>query len=382
MNNRRHNQLYKAKRFAAKWMLRVDSGKMTNRQWGALDKWLDENPGHQAEYDISTAIWDRTEQLEDHPLVAAELTASTSQTAKTKRSWFGGTALRAMRFRPVAIAATVVLAVISGWIVSSDMFFRKTDTATTYRTEIGTQKPILLADGSSVILDTDSLISTDFSDDARNVTLIYGRALFSVVRDLNRPFIVTVDDTELRALGTEFDVFRQRPGKITLAVLEGAVRVSKKPPVPHIAMPDTSKGDAPIEPISAPKADPMPPVEIVTSGKQILIDEHERQYVTRPAEIDRINAWRSGKLDFKRIPLGDVITEINRYLTRKLEIDDDELNEMRISMLFYISDSDHFLSALENSLPIVSKVVPLFCLRLWTHRPWIEVPPALVGYSF
>jgi len=57
----------------------------------------------------------------------------------------------------------------------------------------------------------------------RNVELIDGQALFEVAKDKTRPFVVRSGATLVRAVGTQFDVYRKRSGT-TVTVIEGRWR--------------------------------------------------------------------------------------------------------------------------------------------------------------
>ena len=62
----------------------------------------------------------------------------------------------------------------------------------------------------------------DLSDRQREVTLLEGQALFRVAKDRHRPFVVRAGDAQVRAIGTEFDVYRKQVATI-VTVVEGRV---------------------------------------------------------------------------------------------------------------------------------------------------------------
>src|SRR5262249_33751548 len=93
-----------------------------------------------------------------------------------------------------------------------------------YTTGIGEQHRITLADGSIVELNAQSKIRVRYKDRRRDVELLDGQALFQVAHDTTRPFIVHTDSTNIRAVGTQFDVYRKSTGTV-VTVLEGTVAV-------------------------------------------------------------------------------------------------------------------------------------------------------------
>ena len=55
-----------------------------------------------------------------------------------------------------------------------------------YETAIGGHERVILADGSSVILNTNSRVNVDFSGNRRDIHLVRGEAFFEVVHETKR----------------------------------------------------------------------------------------------------------------------------------------------------------------------------------------------------
>jgi len=51
-----------------------------------------------------------------------------------------------------------------------------------------------------------------FTSNERTIDLLEGQALFRVAKDPARPFVVASDGTRVRAVGTQFDVYRRKTG--------------------------------------------------------------------------------------------------------------------------------------------------------------------------
>ena len=94
----------------------------------------------------------------------------------------------------------------------------------TYTTAIGEQRSITLADGSTVELNSRSKIRVAYHDRERDIQLLSGQALFHVAKDHTRPFIVHTNTTNIRAVGTQFDVY-QKHNTTVVTVVEGKVAV-------------------------------------------------------------------------------------------------------------------------------------------------------------
>lgn len=374
--NRPHDRFQTASHAAADWIARLKSDRSVPTDEEDLDRWLQEDPKHREAFDRLNAIWDRCEDLGTHPLVVAEQIELVEKTRTSPlKGWFSGVFSTPSPVKPFAAAVTIVLVLAAIWISQRDSFAPGTQVAE-YRSKTGAQESVLLADGSTALLDTTTTISVDLSSDIRRVTLVEGRAFFSVTHDPGKPFVVSARGTEVRVLGTEFNV-AMRGGKITVAVLKGRVHVlpglhypSAPSPAARVSPDGGTSTAAAEERVLRPHGEAVDNQarsvrsqdglagRIVAPGQEAVLDERQKVLRIRPANLRRISAWRSGKLDFDRIPLADVVDEINRYLDRKIRIEDEDLGSLPISMVFKISDCNHFLSALGKIIPVVSDISP------------------------
>jgi transmembrane sensor len=204
---------------------------------------------------------------------------------------------RFTRGRKFGIAAGILLCVLSagGYWWSKE--------AGAFTTSVGEQRTAKLEDGSFIYLNTDSRIEVDFSNQARNVRLVRGEALFVVERDSSRPFTVTAGDTTVRALGTQFNVRRRAEGA-DVAVVEGAVQVTAKNEPEKLVAGETTK---------------------VVRGR-----------IAQPARnsLAEAVAWRERRLVFHDARLADVAAEFNRYNRTKVRIEGDAAQDVLLSGIF------------------------------------------------
>jgi transmembrane sensor len=132
---------------------------------------------------------------------------------------------------------------------------------------------------------------------------------------------VRAGDYWVRAVGTAFNVYL-RPTGVEVTVSEGTVKV-----------------------VSATANEPPPSdaaitgfVQAVTAGEQA--DVHNRAEVIHEldsAQISRLLAWRKSSLYFQDQPLGEVVNEMMRYTTLKIEFDDDSLRSLPVGGTFQTS---------------------------------------------
>jgi transmembrane sensor len=181
-----------------------------------------------------------------------------------------------------------------------------------YDAGIGEQRVIALEDGSQIELNASSRLRVRFTEGQRLVDLMAGQALFRVAKDSARPFIVRSGDASVRAVGTQFDVYRKPAGTI-VTVLEGSVAVS----------PARAGGHS--------------EVAILTAGQQIVMTPSMIPE-PRPADIELATAWTQQRLAFSRASLVEVAAEFNRYNKRQLVIRDNVLETFQISGNFPSAD--------------------------------------------
>ena len=227
----------------------------------------------------------------------------------------------AMRQLP-AIAALFLIAIAAGAV-----WYFSTDHAHTYRTQIGAITTVPLADGSKLVLNTDSLIRINLDASSRRIILDRGEVFFDVSKDAARPFIVEVADKRVIAVGTRFSVRRDHDD-IRVLVIEGRVRIERRGMAPS-AETQIAAGS-----------------EARTAKTAILIDRPE------PTRVEQLLSWRTGYLLFRDTPLTDAVADFNRYSTRKIVIGDPAIAGIRIGGNFRSGDSDAFIWLLQNGFPI------------------------------
>src|SRR5690606_33902749 len=123
-----------------------------------------------------------------------------------------------------------------------------------HETRVGERRALTLADGSEVILNTDTLIEVAFDAGARDLSLHRGEAYFSVASDAARPFRVHAGGAIVEAVGTAFTVQRTLNEELEVTVTEGEVNFMRlRAPEPE------EEPDAPLEgaPLAA-SAEPIP----------------------------------------------------------------------------------------------------------------------------
>jgi transmembrane sensor len=224
----------------------------------------------------------------------------------------------------------------------------------TYTTGIGEQRTIALADGSRVELNARSRIRVRFSKQERDVELLDGQALFYVAKDASRPFIVTSDEAHVRAVGTQFDVYRKSGGTTAVTVIEGRVAVLAGPalsigatPPPDLGAPSLThesgqKNVAEPANLSFPGASPG---VLVSAGEQVIVTA---QQISSPTKSNTAvaTAWTQRELVFDQTPLTDVAAEFNLYNDKPLIVGDASLRDFHVTGVFSSTDPTSLLTFL------------------------------------
>ena len=320
---------------ASAWFIEFRTGEVRGSDRARFDEWLRRSPEHVQAYLVIAAGWaelptsdpdqsldmalliQRAREARDENVVTLSPKRMTPR-RRISRVWVG-------RFAAASLAV----------ILSLLFYFAQDDT---YRTGVGEQRTVELVDGSTIELNVRSKIRVRLSKSMREVDLIDGQALFHVAKDPTRPFIVRSGTAKVRAVGTQFDVYRKGSGTI-VTVLEGrvAVQASAQP---------LQGGE------SAPAAS-----SFLAAGDQITVpsDSTSSKVTLKPIHTDvaAATAWVQKRLIFEETPLSKVVEEFNRYNTRRLVIVDPQLQSVEISGVYSASDPDSLLGFL-RSLPDIA----------------------------
>jgi len=323
---------------ACAWLAQLETGELTPADRDAFREWMHRNPLHVREIrrlaalsknlNVLTGMTDSIEQASDH-----------YEFVLKRRERFG--------FRPMAAAAaaaaTLILAAVIIIDPSATPYSPSIELQTaSYETDVGGQREVPLADGTKVVLNTDSKLLVRYTDAERHVELVKGEAYFDVEPDAARPFLVEANGRRVRAVGTAFAV-KMLDSDFTVMVVEGRVELSGL----------KTRRDGGVSRDDRP----------VTSNEPVLLDAGQKAIQTSlervahisiqsPREQQRNLSWQDGIHDFSAMPLEDVIREINRYTRLEIEIVDPALRKIKFGGVFRIGDTQQLLEALMTSYGI------------------------------
>ncbi|MBO9634745.1 MAG: FecR domain-containing protein, partial [Chitinophagaceae bacterium] len=167
----------------------------------------------------------------------------------------------------------------------------------TVATPHGVMFTVTLADGTKCWLNTASSIKypAAFVGNERRVS-ITGEVYFDVAKDAKRPFVVMADNSEIRVLGTQFNVnaYSNEPS-VSTTLVEGKVEVG---------MPVTTKK------------------EILRPGQQAQVNRGGSSIaLSKNVDLDEVTGWRLDKFVFQGegSSIRDIMKQLERYYDINVE---------------------------------------------------------------
>lgn len=320
---------------AGKWLARLDSGAHSAADLAAFDQWKASDPRHAAAYARLAATWQALDRIRairpsSNELIDNDYFSMASQHSVTDpvpQSTHPAAAPR-RRWSLAAAAAPLLVIFAVLWIAHT------LGGAKTYTTGIGGFQRIMLADQSTVELNTNSEIRIRLTPQLRKVDLVRGEAIFEVAHDVSRPFIVSAGNMAVRAVGTRFDVLRLE-NSVEVTVDEGKVAVGK----PSVL---ESRGD--LQALSIPQ---------LTAGQSALASGSGLRLKDLPkGDLARKLAWQNQMLMFDGDTLAEVVAQFNRYNERQLVIADPSLATLQIGGYFRPTNLDAFIDVLQSDFGI------------------------------
>jgi transmembrane sensor len=318
---------------ACEWFVTSRAGDLGEAGRRELDRWLRQSPEHVSAYLEIAAIWNEGPALDTQrsaetlvanaladrrnvsrlPVVSEERPPShepghervPNAPSPLMRRW----ALAA------SIAACIVIVGILAWsrVLGIEV----------HSTKLGEQRSIVLADGSTVDLNSRSRVRVRYDESSRAIELVEGQALFHVAKDPARPFVVTSGDLRVRAVGTQFDVYKKISGTV-VSVVEGRVAILSTP------LPGEAK-HAPV--VGSDSAGGV----VLSAGKQVTVSSGVLREVSHP-NIAAATAWKQRQIVFESASLSEVAEEFNRYNARELVIEDPDAFRFHVSGVFASTD--------------------------------------------
>lgn len=228
------------------------------------------------------------------------------------------------------IAAAITLLITSGFLFN--IYMNDSTSLQEVVTVEELMQDIILPDGSTVAINKYSTLSfpKTFSETER-VVILEGEGFFKVVKNTNRPFIVKTKNSEVKVLGTAFNVraYENEPNTL-IEVEEGSVAFN----IPALNEERILKAND----------------KIVFNSSDATISEIEA--------LDWQDvAWKSKKLNFDNQPLSEILAYINANFDTKVEFDATKINKCSLSATLVENKPEAILKRVKSAFPLIDLTI-------------------------
>ncbi len=297
---------------AAMWVIKTSSRALTEQEELEFQSWIAISELHLETYYRARQLWKLTATKTNAQILAKKKAHIIQEKPKA-------------RYVQRSVAA-ILFCILS---VGAWQYYGKP--VPDYYAKIGEVLQITLPDGSLVALDSGSQLALNFDEYHRQVTLLSGRAYFTVApitQTDKRPFQVQAKNGVTQALGTEFSV-DEKGEQVNVNVYQHSVKV------------------------------------VLTSGEELVVNAGDstryQQKIWPATSFDHQHsvAWREGQIIFHQRTLDEVVDEINRYRSKPIILLSSQ-NTQKISGVFQINAIDSALSNLSDSQGLRLYEIPFF----------------------
>jgi len=179
---------------------------------------------------------------------------------------------------------------------------------------------IILSDGTIVNLYPNSklIYQKQFTTNERKVKL-EGEAFFDVTKNPDKPFVIEVENTEVKVLGTSFNINSNLPEQqVEIFVETGLVQVTKKNGQEESVL--------------------IFPGDIVTVSKENINQTKNRN--------QNITAWKTKQIIFKEETLESVFNTLNKVYKANITCNDSTILDLRFTSTFKNQNFDSVISVI------------------------------------
>lgn len=189
-------------------------------------------------------------------------------------------------------------------------------------TPSGGQYQLTLADGSRVWLNAASSIRfpTAFTGKNRKVE-ITGEAYFEIAKQADHSFIVSVNDIDVKVLGTSFNIMAySNEDAVRTTLVEGAVQL-------------THGSNS----------------SLLKPGLQASLSAQDQQFVVTTADMEQTLAWKEGKFRFRNTNIKAIMRQLSRWYDIEVAYMGDVSDIDLTGVISRREDADKLFKALETT---------------------------------
>jgi transmembrane sensor len=296
-------------------------GEASPEEEQTVTEWMKENETHQEYYNQFKKIWDQSKALAGGSNV--DVNKAWDRFQNRIAGQHEPAKILKPRFSWIRIAASVIL--VAGLGIAIFMLVNKNTTPNEMVAQTGQNVLVdTLSDGSVITLNKRSTITypSKFKGNTRVVAL-KGEAFFNVAPDKKKPFIISVNDVEVTVVGTSFNI-KSENGNTEVVVESGFVRV-------------TRSGKT---------------VEL-NAGEKVVMRANDSIASKEAVDEKLYNYYRTKEFVCDETPLWKLVQVLNDAYDAKIIIGRKELNDKKITTIFYNESLEKILEIIHLTFDII-----------------------------
>jgi transmembrane sensor len=298
-------------REAQDWAMRFAAGSADRAELEIFKRWSARDPAHAEAFARACRLWDSIEPAS--AILAAQREAKLPAPKRQiglrpgRRAFIGG----ALAASAAAAAYVVIRPPLGLWPSLTEL-------TADYRTGVGEQRNISLADGPSVGLNTRTSIALrPAAAGAERIELIAGEAVITAHRDMRRVVDVIAADGHATATDAIFNM-RYEETTVCTTCVTGEIEVERRGRSARLR-----------------------------AGQQIIYSPNGFGMVTS-VDLAVVTAWNNGMLVFHATPLSEAIAEINRYRSGRIILTNAALGRRLFNARFRIENIDGVVKQIQQ----------------------------------
>jgi ferric-dicitrate binding protein FerR (iron transport regulator) len=311
---------------------------LTEEESDILNVWKAAKKANLKAYNDFIEIWKQSSRLS----MPSQIDLPYSLEITRKKA---GISKRPIRWMPIftQIAAVLILSLLLSGVYNMFLVSKapeKTESVVyqNIKATYGTQSRVELPDGTVVFLNSGSSLRfpNSFNGMKTRSVELAGEGNFSVAKKSEQPFIVGIEQIQVRVLGTKFNVDAYPDNEsITIALIEGSIELQQR------------TGEKAIDMME------MKPNQVAyykQSDNKLTWESN--------SDLRKYSAWIDGKIVFYNDPVKTVIHKLKNWYNVDIELADKNLENYRFTGTFINEPLEQVLNILNLTSRMKYRVIP------------------------
>lgn len=298
------------------------AGECAEEEIALVNAWKDKSEENRQEFELMKQIWTLSGSAvtSDSIDVDAAWQSVDKQTSGKVISINKPESKAKIAFSWAAMIAALFIIGSLIWLNNSN------DTTSQFAEALTGKSPseLTLPDGSVVNLDTDSRLKHfKINDGELREVWLDGQAFFSIAPDKEHPFIVHTDVSDIKVVGTAFEVNTRTEGTVNVKVEEGIVSVSNR-----------NSAD----------------VKQIVKGELAIVSEEMSEIIVAEISDPAAFYWKDKTIKFKRTNMFVVAETLKNAMGIDLEFSSDKIGNCEITATFKNESPESIIDIIATTL--------------------------------